>query len=110
MLKLMSHDMPNTFPPRDCPAFGCQPAFKSNTSMLVDSSFMHVFLCYFCTFLSFFFLFSLVTEKDEKTCFHTETNDFDQQMGAPQAFRWSKYTTTLISETAVQFIKKNILN
>ena len=31
--------------------------FKSNTYMLVNPSFIHVFLCYFWAFLSFFFLF-----------------------------------------------------
>ena len=57
---------------------------------------MHVFLCYFCAFLAFFFLFlPLVTEKDEKTCFKAETNGFDQQMVCGAPVRWSKYTTIL---------------
>ena len=42
--------------------FGCQPAFKSNTLMLVDPSFC-LFLCAFA-FFSFFFSVS-----DRKTCF-----------------------------------------
>ena len=32
-------------------------------------------------------------EKDEKTCFHTETNDFDQCSACRAPVRWSKYTT-----------------
>ena len=47
----------------------------------------------FCTFLSIFYLFPFVTEKDGKTCFNTETNDFYQQMVCKALVRWSKYTT-----------------
>ena len=49
--------------------------------MQVDPIFMHVFALSYL--FSFFFL--LVTEKDKKTRFNTETNDFDQQTacGAP---------------------------
>ena len=52
-------------------------------------------MCYFYVFLSFFFLFlPLMTEKDEKTSFQAETNDFDQRAACRAPFCWSKYTTT----------------
>ena len=41
-------------------------------------------------FLSFF---PFVTEKDEKTCFDTETNDFDQQTACGVRICWLKYAT-----------------
>ena len=42
-------------------------------------------------FFSFSFLFPLVMEKDEKTSFNAETNDFDQQTACEAPIRWSKY-------------------
>ena len=41
-----------------------------------------LFLC----FLSFLSFFQLVTEKDEKTCFHAETNEFNQQTETEHPF------------------------
>ena len=46
--------------------------------------------CYFCALLS---LFSISMEKDEKTCFNADTNDFDQRMARRAPVCWSKYTT-----------------
>ena len=65
--------------------------------MLVDPLLLHVFVR-----LSFLFcyLFPLVMEKYEKTCynaktcFNAEINDFDQQMACGAPICWSKYTTT----------------
>ena len=34
-----------------------------------------------------------MTEKDEKTCFNAETNDFDQRTACRAPVCWSKYTT-----------------
>ena len=51
--------------------------------MLVDSPFITFFV-------RLFFLFLLVTEKNEKICFYSKNNDFDQQT-AP--IHWLKYTT-----------------
>ena len=53
--------------------------------MLVDPLLLHVF----CAFLSFF---PFVTEKEEKTCFNSETNDFDQGMLCGAPVHCSKYT------------------
>ena len=51
----------------------------------------------FCVIFALSFLFSffflLATEKDEKTCFPAETNDFDQQTVCGASIRWSKYKT-----------------
>ena len=46
--------------------------------------------------LSFFFLFPFVMQKDGKTCFNAETNDFNQQMACGAPVLWSKYTTQSI--------------
>ena len=54
---------------------------------MVDPPFMHVFLVFLILF------FPLVTEKVQKTCVNTKTNDFDQQTACKAPARWSKYTT-----------------
>ena len=41
--------------------------------------------------------FLLVTEKDEKTCFYGETNDFEKQLSYGAHVHWSKYTTDTVS-------------
>ena len=61
------------------------------SSMVIKTSFMHVFLVIICAFLSL--CFPLVREKDEKICFYAETDDFNQPTACRAPFRWSKYTT-----------------
>ena len=39
--------------------------------------------------------FPLVTEKDEKTCFNAETNDFNQRTACRAPVRWLIYTSYL---------------
>ena len=62
-------------------------------------------------FLSFFLL---VTEKFEKTCFHAETNDFDQRTERRVPVCWSKYTTVDLKDLSKaqkdqqQLIKKSL--
>ena len=47
----------------------------------------------------------LVTEKDRKTCFHTETNDFNQQTACGAPICLSKYTTCIFNlSKKLQFI------
>ena len=41
--------------------------------------FYDCFSCYFLQFPFFFYFFSFVMEKDGKTSFNAETNDFDQR-------------------------------
>ena len=79
---------------------------KSNQSAL--STFMHVFLCYFCAFLSFLFsFFPLVTENDEKTCFHTETNDFDQQRAYRAPFAGQNTQHNISNKICFFLVNKN---
>ena len=40
--------------------------------------------------------FPLVIEKDEKTCFNAEKNDFGQK-----CTHWSKYTTTMLPDSCL---------
>ena len=49
--------------------------------------------CFSCYFLYFPFFFPFVTENDEKTCFKTEANDFDQLTACRAPICLSKYTT-----------------
>ena len=58
----------------------------------------------FVRFPFFFVSFLLVTEKDKKTCFYAETNDFNQQMVCRTPVYWLKYTTQV-----VQFLLKIIM-
>ena len=51
-------------------------------------------MCYFCIFFSFFVLFLLVMDKDKKTYFNAESNDFDQQTACGALVCWSKYMST----------------
>ena len=39
-----------------------------------------------------------MTEKDEKTCFNAETNDFDQRMACEAPVCWSIYTTSKLGK------------
>ena len=61
------------------------------------ASFFHLFPCFFMLILHFLFFFLsfflLVTEKDKKTCFNAETNDFHQRTVWWTLVCWSKYTT-----------------
>ena len=34
-----------------------------------------------------------MAEKDEKTCFHAQKNDFEQQTACEAPIRWLNYTT-----------------
>ena len=52
---------------------------------------MFLFVIFALSFL--FSFFPLVTEKDEKTCFHAKTNDFYQGTVCGAPICWSKYTT-----------------
>ena len=47
-----------------------------------------MFLCYYMHFFTF------VTEKDRKTLFYRQENDFDQGMACGAPICWSKYTTS----------------
>ena len=52
-----------------------------------------------------FSFFPFVTEKDEKTCFTAEKNDFDQQTVCGAPLRWSKYTTSVPVKLKILFHK-----
>ena len=62
---------------------------------------MHVFLVIFA--LSFLFLsfFPLVTEKDEKTCFYTLTNDFDQWKACGAWAGWNTQQSWILQKNVV---------
>ena len=60
-----------------------------------SKSFVFALKLCFLGFL-FFFLFPFVMQKDGKTCFNAETNDFNQQMACGAPVLWSKYTTQSI--------------
>ena len=70
--------------------------------MLVGPLLCMVFLVLFALSYLFSFFFPFVTEKDEKTFFNTEINDFDERTvcGAPVC--WSKYTKDDNSSTEGQ--------
>ena len=86
------------------PAFGCQPTFKSNAGR---PPLMNVFLLICCAFQSCFFLFfPFVTEKDEKTCFNAETNNFDQQSACRAPVHRSKYTTSKSRQKSILVLSK----
>ena len=59
---------------------------------MVDPLLCMLFSVIFALSFLFSFFFPLVTDKDEKTYFHTETNDFDQPTSCGAPFCWSKYT------------------
>ena len=72
---------------------GWHPKAGRLLGKMVDPLFNMFFLCYFCAFLSIFFLFSVSEGKKWKTCFNKETNDFDQQTDSRAPICWLKYTT-----------------
>ena len=53
--------------------------------------------------LSYFFV-SWVTEKDEKTCFNAETNNFNQRTACRAPIWWSKYTTGYPGSSTLAYI------
>ena len=42
-------------------------------------------------------------EKDEKTCFNAETNDFDKQTACGAPICWLKYTTVVRLHSDINF-------